>query len=442
MEPSQKIKPSDVAGLVSFCVEMHRRYDGFASVLIPSLMAGVTGTGSGDEENTLPKRLCLRVLTEFVLCGIITDLKSIVKIISEAAGAPSDGDREYVVTDANVVVTFAKTGGHEMLGVVPRALRTEYERLEKELTGKGEGKMEAVAVTDVDQSTVEQAATTDTVPETPFVPVLSNKLIERAQAVIDAYNSTTPHARAVSQSTCTTLHTHCLGAYRTLANSYLATHRKLLKLKKRCDQDRLLQGNLSEAREKGLSDARTLLDNLKKSVEVLSDVLDVDPPVLPSSDEDEDANAESGDGKGISLWTNENDTDENLGPFDDEETRAFYCDVPDLLATKPAALLGLNPVDFEKQRERNNRQYSGLGGGDEVVAMDVEDVETKDDDMDEVNEAHADDATMDENAEGETGDGGKICGDELSLNKLLYLILCFLPYYFSINFSEQGYSSL
>jgi hypothetical protein len=25
----------------------------------------------------------------------------------------------------------------------------------------------------------------------------------------------------------------------------------------------------------------------------------------------------------------------NLGPFDDEETRAFYCDLPDLLSTKP-----------------------------------------------------------------------------------------------------------
>jgi regulator of nonsense transcripts 2 len=175
---------------------------------------------------------------------------------------------------------------------------------------------------------------------------------------------------------------------------------------------------------------------LKKSVEVLSDVLDVDPPVLPSSDEDEDANAESGDGKGISLWTNENDTDENLGPFDDEETRAFYCDVPDLLATKPAALLGLNPVDLEKQRERNNRQYSGLGGGDEVVAMDVEDVETKDDDMDEVNEADADDATMDENAEGETSDGGKICGDELSLNKLLIYWISHIMF-FALIFLDQ-----
>lgn len=387
---------------------MHRRYDGFASVLIPSLMASVTGNAE-EGENTLPKRLCLRVLTEFVMYGIITDLKSIVKIVSEAAGAPSDDNKEYVVTDANIVVTFAKTGGHEILGVVPRAMRVECEKLQKEVSEKELGK---VGVTDADQAPGEQSETKQegNAPddlENPFVPALSEKLIANAQSAIEGYNSTAPRVRAAPQTTSTTLRTHCLGAYRTLSNSYLATYRRLLKLEKRCEEDRLLQGSLSEAREKGLSDARTLLENLKKSVETLSDVLDVDPPVLPSSDEEED-NAQAADGKGISLWTkNENDNDENLGPFDDEETRAFYCDVPDFLETKPAALLGLNPADLEKQKERNSRQYSGLEGGDESedVAMEVEDVET----ADTVEEANDDveDATMEDNAEDETEDGGE-----------------------------------
>lgn len=387
---------------------MHRRYDGFASVLIPSLMASVTGNAE-EGENTLPKRLCLRVLTEFVMHGIITDLKSIVKIVSEAAGAPSDDNKEYVVTDANIVVTFAKTGGHEILGVVPRAMRVECEKLQKEVSEKGLGK---VGVIDADQAPGEQSETKQegNAPddlENPFVPALSEKLIANAQSAIEGYNSTAPRVRAAPQTTSTTLRTHCLGAYRTLSNSYLATYRRLLKLEKRCEEDRLLQGSLSEAREKGLSDARTLLENLKKSVETLSDVLDVDPPALPSSDEEED-NAQAADGKGISLWTkNENDNDENLGPFDDEETRAFYCDVPDFLETKPAALLGLNPADLEKQKERNSRQYSGLEGGDESedVAMEVEDVET----ADTVEEANDDveDATMEDNAEDETEDGGE-----------------------------------
>lgn len=406
IDPSQKIKPSDVSGLVLLCVEMHRRYENFASALVPSLMANVTGN-SEEGETTLSKRLCLRVLTEFILHGIITDLKPIVKVVSEAAGATSENSKEYVVTDANVVVTFAKTGGHEILGVVPRTMRVECDRLQKEVTGKGGSLVDAALV---DQASGEQIDSNKAIIdlETPFVPILSSELVANARAAIEAYNSITSHVRAVPQPTSKTLHAHCLGAYRTIANSYLATHRRLLKLEKRCEQDRLLQGNLSDAREKGLSDARALLENLKKSVETLSDVLDVDPPVLSSSDEDEDANIEA-DGKGISLWTkNENDIDEKLGPWDDEETRAFYCDVPDFLETKPAALLGLNPADLEKQKERNKRQYGGPEGLDESedVAVEVEDVGTTEIAVEE-NEDDADDMAIDDKVEGESEDGGE-----------------------------------
>lgn len=400
IEPSQKIKPSDVPGLVSFCVEMHRRYDGFASVLVPSLTAIVTGNAE-EEENTLPKRLCLRVLTEFVIHGVITDLKSIVKIVSEAAGAPSDDNKEYIVTDANIVVTFAKTGGHEILGVVPKTTRAECEWLQKEITGDGEGKVnDAAADQSSEQSGAKQEENTSHDIETLFVPTLSHNLCANAQSVLETY-TTILNTRAVPKPISKTLHTHCLGAYRTIANSYLATHRRLLKLEKRCEQDRLLQGNLSESREKGLSDARTLLENLKKSVEALSDVLDVDLPSLPESDKDEEGNAAA---KGISLWT-KNDTDENLGPFDDEETRAFYCDVPDFLETKPAALLGLSPSDLEKQKEINQRQYGGMGGSDESEDVAIEDIETIDDTG--VNEIEAEDTPVDDNVGGDAEDGGE-----------------------------------
>ena len=427
VEPSQKIKPTDVPNMVMLCAEMHRRYDGFASVLVPSLMSGVTGGPGGDDENTLPKRLCLRILTEFVLHGIITDLKSIVKIVSEATGAPSDGDKEYVITDANVVVVFAKTGGHEILQVVPRNLRVEYDWLKKEIAGKGEGGINVVTVMDTSDNSDEQSETKkeETIGlESPFVPTLANELIKNAQSAIKEYDSAIPHSRAVPQATSTLLHTHCLGAYRTLSNSYLATHRRLLKLEKRCEQDRLLQGNLSEAREKGLADARTLLENLKKSVETLSDVLDMDPPVLPSSEEEEDANVEAADGRGISLWTKNENDGEDLGPFDDEETRAFYSDVPDLLATKPPALLGLNPVDLEKQKERNARQYGAMAAGDDGADnMEVDDVETKEEDViDEVEDGDGEDATADK---AECDSEGKIF-----LISLLAFIAVFVSYVF------------
>eukprot|EP01082_Thalassiosira_pseudonana_P013645 g11580.t1 g11580 contig6:148110-149618(+) len=142
-------------------------------------LAGCTRSGGDGETTCLPRRICLRLLTEFILHGIITDVKPIAKIVAEAAGAPSssetNSDKEYVVTDANAVVTFAKTGGMEILGVVPRTVRLEYERLQREVEGKGEGGLVVVAA-DVEGSA---DAKKEMDLEVPFTAVLSNKLWTR-----------------------------------------------------------------------------------------------------------------------------------------------------------------------------------------------------------------------------------------------------------------------
>jgi len=401
------------------CVHMHLRYPNFAEILIPSLLSAVSNNGGGgggvgaDGEWGLPRRTCFRLLVEFVLHGIITDIRPIAKLIVDAAGAPSEEGKEYAVTDANLIVTFAKVGGNEILGAVPRSVNREVERLIMEVEGKGEGNLVlvtepevAVAVPseqteaskdaggdrqkpdDEKSSTIEKEAS---LLETPFVVTLSNEFRRKCQSTIDDFNSTVPHSRAVPPSATSTLLRHTLGAFRSLSNSLVATHRRLLKLEKRCDQDRLLQGNLSDAREKGLNDARSLMESLKKSVEALSEALDVDAPVL---DEEQASNVESSDGKGIELWSRNNAGDENLGPFDDEETRSFYCNVPDLLSTKPPALLGINANDLEKLKERNSRVYGGNSG---------EEVEEKGD-MPVIEEEVGENAGLEEAEEGDEKD--------------------------------------
>ena len=213
-----------------------------------------------------------------------------------------------------------------------------------------------------------------------------------------------------------------MGAYHTLSNSYVATHRRLLKLEKRCEQDRLLQGSLSEQREKGLTDARSLMDTLKKSVETLSEALDVDVPVL----EEEETNEDSADGKGIELWSKNNEgRDEKLGPFDDEETRSFYCDVPDLLSTKPAALLGLKPEDVEKLKERNARVY----GDEEVEMTELEEGEmpiiAEDENGDEPEEEEEGDKDVEMKEDGGNGDDEK--GTTIFLRVVRVFAIKFTP---------------
>ncbi len=104
------------------------------------------------------------------------------------------------------------------------------------------------------------------------------------------------------------------------------------------------------------------MKSLKKSVEMLSEALEEEVPVL----EEEEAGVDTGNGKGIMIWTKDGGGtcgDKKLGPFDNEETRSFYCDVPDLLLTKPMALLGINAQDVEMQKERNLQKYDRNGQG-------------------------------------------------------------------------------
>ena len=452
---------ADVPGIVMLCVEMHRRYPTFAETLIPSLLSVISsggsgsisiGGGSGDVDGEgLPRRTCFRLLIEFILHGIVTDLKPIMKLINDASGVPSDETKDYVVTDANMMVTLAKVGGYEVLGVVPKSVKKDMDKLALEFGGRGEGKLvstseastaaaAAILVEETNASASTAAVTMkdkcdnsqkpdnkspstiavkssiqETIDlQTPFVAMLSNELQTKIQSTLDAFHSTIPYSQAVPPATSSLLHKHTLGTYRTLSNSYVATHRRLIKLEKRCEQDRLLQGTLSDVREKGLADARSLMESLTKSVESLAESLDVIVPVLET---EESINAESSDGKGIELWSgNENGagSSENLGPFDDEETRRFYCNLPDLLSTKPPALLGISASEFEKMKERNLRVYGENVGeeedDDEEMDMTAMEEDTGDDDvMDEegegdVKDEELDDAGDDEEKDGEEGE--------------------------------------
>jgi hypothetical protein len=57
-----------------------------------------------------------------------------------------------------------------------------------------------------------------------------------------------------------------------------------------------------------------------------------------------------------------------LGPFDDEEARSFYCDLPDLLTTIPPALLGLTQEDVLRIQAENQIRYGSSDNDDAAAA--------------------------------------------------------------------------
>jgi regulator of nonsense transcripts 2 len=315
-----KPKVNDVAVVVPLCQAMHERYPEFLSPLKTQLWQQQIQSVPTDVEGAKARRVFLRIWTELVARGVITETRSLAKLIGNAAGAPSGEENKYNVADPPLLVAFCKQAGVEFLGEVSASIRQAIEYVRRDNCG-GEG--------DPSDQPLEKG----------------KELVEQLQSLLSN--------RAVSAETSEVLQVHCRGAYEALVESLIHTHRKLQRLEKRCEQDRLLSGTLPEAREKGLQDARKLKDNLHKSVEALADALDEPAPSLESDTKDDD---DGGAGPGIEVLT-KTDGEADTGPFDDEETRAFYCDIPDFLTTMPAALLNLSPEAVSTKQEANALKY-------------------------------------------------------------------------------------
>lgn len=331
-----KLKVADLPVVVALCSAMHARYPDFLSSIILPHMWSTIHSSKAKEENAKLRRLYLRLVTEFILRGLVTETKPLVKTIKEATGGE---DESYVVTDATLLTSFVRVAGFEILGKTPRSIQDNIELLQRESV-----RAEEVASQPANESGEIQV-------------VIDVALTEKADTAVAQVEGVLGE-RAVSPAVTDVLSTYCIGAYGFLSKSMVATHTKLQKLEKRCEQDRLVSGSLTDAREKGLSDARKLMESLQKSVETLSDVL-VEP--MPELEEEEEDGGHE-EGLGVEVWTK--DGDEDFGPFDDAETRDFYCDIPDLLTTIPPVLLGMTQDDIDRIQAENRIKY---GPGSEAV---------------------------------------------------------------------------
>lgn len=382
-----KPKPADTPTVVTLCAEMHQKYDNFLPTLLPAMWE-VVQKAKADPESTKSRRLYVRLLTDFLLSGLLTELKPLLKCVAEATGANSKDD-SYTVQDGNLVVAFCRTAGFEVFGVIPKSVQ--------EAAAWFQNQNESLLSSSIaEEGDGDNKTASSSLPALPPTELVKDGMALKLQ--VDQYSK----VRAVEPEVSEILTKHCIGAYNFMATSLVQTHGKLQKLEKRCEQDRLLSGSLTDAREQGLADARKLKENLQKSVDVMSDVLDQPVPFLQ---EDEDDGDRAG-GLGVEVWTKSGNEENDFGPFDDEETRAFYCDIPDLLATIPPALLAMTPEQIEKKKEENAKKYGkdfeavADTGEDspEVAPVSEAELEEKE------NAAKLEDAALEEAEEGAEGD--------------------------------------
>ena len=375
-----KPKVTDLPVMVALTTAMHERYADYLPNLIASLWTLVSQKATVDTVKA--RRVYLRLWTEFLVCGVVTDAQPLLQLVVEAAG-PKDGGTSYVVQDAHLLVAFTKQAGSELLGVTPTSVTAAATRIRTEYQRSMEQSGEPTNPDDNNKDTVDRPV------------VATTELVQSGMTLVQQLDQVLA-VRAVDASVSKAALTHCRGAFSSLSDSLVQSHVSLQKMEHRCEQDRLVLGSLTEAREQSLADARKRKESLLKCVEHLADVLNQPLPQL--QDAQEELNP---DGPGIEVLTASAGGDgetTNLGPFDDEETRAFYCDIPDYVTTIPPALLGLSLEAIESKKLENMTKY----GGDAADA-DMEDDTVVESDADLAVSAEGLDAELDATAV--AGDG-------------------------------------
>ena len=333
-----KLKLTDLPVVLSLCKNMNLRYPSFLSALMAGLWSVVHNKPT-DADTSKLRRVYVRLLTELLLNGLATETKPLMKLIAEVSGGK---DGSYTVTDPSLVVAFVKASGLEILGTEPTSVQKYSKLIQVEITKKEEQEEDRTTEGDSNASIL-----------------ISDKDAAEGKSLLAEVDQLSSE-RAVSLEISKKFLGHCIGAYDFLSKSLVNTDAKLQKMEKRCEQDRLLAGSLTEGREKGLQDARKLRDSLDKSVEAMSDILDLPLPKL-----EKEAEEETEGGTGVEVWTKDGSDETNdFGPFDDEETRAFYCDIPDFLTTVPPALIGLSPEEIEKRKDINQSKFGSAFGED------------------------------------------------------------------------------
>ena len=128
-----------------------------------------------------------------------------------------------------------------------------------------------------------------------------------------------------------------LEIYEQLCQDLVKSHKDYKHRERRGEKDKLLHGSISEQKQAEMDSAKRLYEKLSAAVASLSEALGRDIPLLEEDKDDEETKGS------FTVFTFGTEAAGSLdhGPYGDAESRSFYEDLPDLLASVPLAALGL-----------------------------------------------------------------------------------------------------
>jgi len=271
--------------------------------------AATSGVSAADVEEekqlTLRKRSCLRLLLELYLCGVSTDIKPLLGVLSDLISCDTRNDPDDSNTIIQLLCSFLKHAAEPLMKLQSKEVSEQRRLAELPLR--------------IDHPEYLSA---------PQREHLLNKMF-------------LPYAQMMHER----------------LKSY---HGDLAKLEKRAARVQMMRGDIPSDMLDERRSLKERLSNLHAQVATYFDLLDQDLPTLPTITAAEDellnlVSLESSDTNALAMG------DENLGPWDDADTKAFYEELVDLRLVVPPVLLQ-EGNEKEKARLRKEKARSDAGG--------------------------------------------------------------------------------
>ena len=319
-----KLRAADVPAALEIVSKLHRVYPDFAPALAEALprfvcpdakahapsataaLAAVRAAASGDAADTetptpAQRRLKFRLLSEAHLVGILPSAGPVHKCVVSFAAERHDRDSEAFAHSLLALGAFARLFREEYLGVAEDGTTT------------------------ADGTTSSADGTTSSGEAPSGTSGGAGSDLPGAGAAFRL----TPERQAAFRAALEGFHAHACDA--------LATEHRALRSVER-ENARALErvGAVSEAASAAFSAASKARDATMKALGTLSEALRLPMPTLPEEEEEKSRKTEGEVAlqRGVDVgW------DGSGAAWDDEESKIFYENLPDLRAMVPAALL-------------------------------------------------------------------------------------------------------
>ncbi|XP_075552424.1 UPF2 regulator of nonsense mediated mRNA decay isoform X1 [Dermacentor variabilis] len=271
-----KLKMSDIQTAVIVCSSLHQRYAEFSTQLLENWLKTLPLKKDDKATNLSKIRVDLRFFAELLACGVFTQ-KEGLPVLRNLLTFLTSSDREEH-NNLNILISFCKHCGEDFAGLVPRRIRILAQKY---------------------------------IRDVPISDLLTPDKQKSLQSILREY-------------------------YRSLCRHLLRDHQNLRGIE--AHNRRVLQtkGELSGEQKEKCEAAHLAFQKLLTGTQQFADVLDEDVPDLPL---EEIATLET-DAATLDIHNRfkGGELDGSSSLWEDEESRSFYENLPDLKAFIPGIL--------------------------------------------------------------------------------------------------------